>query len=309
MSTAPKLTIRIQWLRNASPNQGDRQVGVDGHPPTFPTRHPRLTQALKLSAAFVSHSSTMKRKRHALHPWRQSACRTLTPEVRCNDGICPCLARVRRATGTNHVPLPGLQGSPGGDARSPTRTASARLEFLLRCACLPIRRASAPAAGAPQLTELPESDLIPRTTYLSRRLGVPPLVAQAAYDAEVPQGAHTVRASASPRARLEVRGRAAVTDGSRYEPYRAHDALLVYGARASRVRLELMPWSTSDTELGLRLLRSARAGTPPSKAYIAAGSALLEDLAALLRQWADEPLRQAVSGSGAAGDALNTDKL
>ena len=71
------------------------------------------------------------------------------------------------------------------------------------------------------------------TTYLSRRLAVPPLVAQAAYDVEVPHGPHTVRVSAKPRVRLEVRGLVSVTDGSRYEPYRAHDALLLYGARAS----------------------------------------------------------------------------
>ena len=146
------------------------------------------------------------------------------------------------------------------------------------------------------------------TTYLSRRLAVPPLVAQAAYDVEVPHGPHTVCVSTHPRVRLEVRRLASASDGSRYEPYRAHDALLMYGARASRVQLELMPWSTSDTEIGLRLLRGSRA-TTPSNAYFAAGSALLEDLAAHIRRWADEPLRQAVAASGAGRQTPLNDRL
>lgn len=132
------------------------------------------------------------------------------------------------------------------------------------------------------------------TSYITHRLGVPPLVAQAAYDACLPHLRPTVSPAAQRRVRLEVRGAGAATDGTGYAPYRTRVALLMSGIQVWPVRIELMPWSADEAELGLRLGRGSRSAAP-SGSYFAAGLAVLAEVASQIRQWTDEALRQALA--------------
>ena len=139
------------------------------------------------------------------------------------------------------------------------------------------------------------------STYLTRRLGVPPRVAQAGFDVCLPLGRRTVVPTSGPRVHLELRSYCAVTDGTGYAPFRSCVGVLRSGFRSWTVRLELMPWSADDTELGLRRVGGRGTASP---GYFAAGSAVLADVAAQVRRWTDEPLQDASTSVARAEDLL-----
>lgn len=128
--------------------------------------------------------------------------------------------------------------------------------------------------------------------YMSRPLDLPPLVAQAAYDAQRFDAGVRVR-SRAPRGWLAVRGWARTSNGRGYRPYRAQPALIVASLWVWPVQLELLPWSSERTELGLRPMRGGVRGAPPQP-VTAVGCEVLTRLAAHLREWADAPLRALV---------------
>jgi hypothetical protein len=77
---------------------------------------------------------------------------------------------------------------------------------------------------------------------------------------------------------------------SAYTPLRASAAELLCGRRRYPVELELLPWSSTRAELGLRPL-STRTLRFPSDAMVSAGHLVLRHLGELMSAWADRPLR------------------
>jgi hypothetical protein len=131
--------------------------------------------------------------------------------------------------------------------------------------------------------------------YHTTALPVPPLVAQAAYDAQQLRQ-HTRIRTVGPRGWMRIRGEAVVSSGTDYAPFRSQPAVVVAGARMWPVRLELLPWSDAQTELGLRPLGRSWSGFPPDS-ILAVGDAALGIVADALTCWAEAPLREALSGS------------
>src|SRR5437763_7381830 len=130
--------------------------------------------------------------------------------------------------------------------------------------------------------------------YMSRRIDIPPFVAQASYDAQgFGAGDRMSAIDAGHRVRLLVRGAASVTGGHGYRPFRTQPATLVVGIRSYRVELELLPWSDTHTELGLRPAGTALWSTPRAS-ILEAGCAVLQSVGDRLTRWADAPLAEAI---------------
>ena len=130
------------------------------------------------------------------------------------------------------------------------------------------------------------------TYYMSRRLDLPPLLAQAAYDAYVDDGDQGRWLVTTDTARLELSGPVRQPPAAPgWQPLRRQSGVLVAGRLRWPVELELLPWSRDRTELGLfpqsRLLRTF----PPATVTLA-GHELLRGLAASMHAWADQPLRE-----------------
>src|SRR5882757_4677929 len=99
------------------------------------------------------------------------------------------------------------------------------------------------ADDAPFMTFRSHGAAFIRTYYMNRVLDLPPLVSQAAYDAQPPRS----RIDApwmvtADGARLELRPPLRVTSGWRNLPYRAQRGTLVTRIHRWPVELELMPW-------------------------------------------------------------------
>jgi hypothetical protein len=117
-----------------------------------------------------------------------------------------------------------------------------------------------------------------RTYYMSRRLDLPPLVAQAAYDAHF--------------------GSAERPGGAGWRPLRRLPGVLVAARRRWPMELELLPWSEERTELGLRPRSRFPRVFPPEQVTLA-GHELLDELAASMVEWAERPLSEWASESTA----------
>ena len=129
-----------------------------------------------------------------------------------------------------------------------------------------------------------------RTYYMSRTIDVPPLVAQAAYDDCVQQSTDEFGALADSSVRLELHGPIRRFPCSGCWPLRSRPGTLTVGRLRWPVALELLPWSTERTELGLLPGSRALRGFPPH-VVTRGGHELLEQLAASMHAWADHPLR------------------
>jgi hypothetical protein len=129
------------------------------------------------------------------------------------------------------------------------------------------------------------------TTYVSRVLDLPPLVAQAAFDAVRPSDPHGRGILVGGALRVAAREGYRRTSGARGMPYRSQPAVIVV-ARVRRwaVELELVPWSPRRTELGLFFMGN-RLAALPSPSAVAAGVQIVELLRTKLEVWASEPLR------------------
>lgn len=131
------------------------------------------------------------------------------------------------------------------------------------------------------------------TSYISRLVGLPPLVAQAAFDELVGDHATTcVTVAGRCRLKLSARGSAskAGVPGAQpcTRPYRVVPSTLYAGPRRTRVALELWPWSSGTVQLGLQpRVRGAR--QPPER-ILAAGHMVLAHMDTMLHAWADIPL-------------------
>jgi hypothetical protein len=128
------------------------------------------------------------------------------------------------------------------------------------------------------------------TNYMSRQLGLPPLVAQAAYDAVTsgsPEGRWLLRTAS---ARLGLRGPVRHYAGSGWWPLRSQLGRLAVGRYRWPVELELLPWSSRRIELGLRPCSHLVRSSPPAS-VTQAGHDLLDQLAANMMLWAERPLR------------------
>ena len=123
-----------------------------------------------------------------------------------------------------------------------------------------------------------------RTCYMSRRVDLPPLVAQAAYDAVACESCE--RGSS----RLILSGPVRHSSGTGWWPLLTQTGTLSVGRLRWPVELELLPWSGECTELGLRPLSQLLRAFPPESVTVA-GLELLECLAERMNGWADAPLR------------------
>ena len=128
--------------------------------------------------------------------------------------------------------------------------------------------------------------------YMSWLVPLPPLVAQADYDAQTVQMGPGRRriVLASRRTSLLIRP-GEVHDGGPGQPLRAHRALIHAGARWWPVDLELWLWSVGSCELGLRP-STIPMRRMPSEAVIEAGHDLLARLGQLMQSWAEQPLAE-----------------
>ena len=146
------------------------------------------------------------------------------------------------------------------------------------------------------------ADYYVRTYDMNRVLDVPPLVAQAAYDAHTEQpGDEWVLSTAN--ARLLLRGPVRTPAGAGYQPYRSQPGTLMTDWMRWPVQLELLPWSDLRTELGLRPM-SRRFSPFPPDAVVRAGHRLLAALGENLLSWAEQPLvdwATSLSGGAFAG--------
>ena len=131
-------------------------------------------------------------------------------------------------------------------------------------------------------------DYYVRTFYMNRVVDLPPLVAQAAYDAHAhaPGGEWLLEAS---DARLLLRGPVRMSIGAGYQPYRSQPGTLITGWVRWPVELELLPWSDDCTEVGLRPMSRTFSRFPPD-AVVRAGRRLLAGLEESMRGWAEQPL-------------------
>lgn len=135
-----------------------------------------------------------------------------------------------------------------------------------------------------------------KTYYLDRQIEIPPHVAMAAYDDLVHPGQWL---TASVRARLKTRAVHSPWAGPGYGPLRAVSTVLYAPAHRHPFVLELLPWSSRRTELGLRPVSTVWTRFP-SDQVLRAGDQLLRHLDNLITAWADQPLRRAVTGAGAS---------
>jgi hypothetical protein len=126
------------------------------------------------------------------------------------------------------------------------------------------------------------------TYYMNRPVDVPPRVAVAAYDQLIdPEGA-PLRAE---RARLVLAHALPTGTGPTYGPLRSARGVLTTGHHRHPVELELLPWSSRRTELGIRPLGTVFARFP-CEPILDAGHQILRLLDELLTDWAHRPLRE-----------------
>ena len=130
-----------------------------------------------------------------------------------------------------------------------------------------------------------------RTYYVSRVIDLPPLVAQAAYDAEASCAADGTWELAVGRARLTVGPPVRTQHGTGYQPYRSQRATVTTGLTGWPVEIELLPWSDVRVELGLGPMDSLLRRFPPDR-VVNAEHALVDVLAARMRQWAEQLLAE-----------------
>ena len=128
-----------------------------------------------------------------------------------------------------------------------------------------------------------------RTYYVSRVVDLPPLVAQAAYDAETSCATDGTWELAVGRAHLAFARPARRQHGTGYQPYRSQRATITTGLTRWPVQIELLPWSDVRVELGLGPMNSFLRRFPPDR-VVDAEHALVDVLAARMRQWANQPL-------------------
>ena len=138
-----------------------------------------------------------------------------------------------------------------------------------------------------------------RTYYVSHRIDVPRLVAQAAYDELIQDTTSECWVLADSPVRLELHGPVRRFPGSGWWPLRSRAGTLTVRRLRWPVELELLPWSRERTELGLQPGSRALRALPPYDVTLA-GHELLQQLAARMHAWADRPLR------AWAGDAIHS---
>lgn len=139
-------------------------------------------------------------------------------------------------------------------------------------------------------------DCYVRTSYMSRRIDVPPLVSQAAYDVHAGRSAGDGWAISVSAARLVLRGPVLRPSGAGWRALRSQGGTLNVGRYRWPVELEVLPWSSERTELGLRPCSRTLRAIPPDL-VMRAGHELLDGLAASMRAWADQPLRDWAASS------------
>lgn len=140
-----------------------------------------------------------------------------------------------------------------------------------------------------------------RTCYVSRVVDLPPLVAQAAYDAQFRDrdgGDRPVVLSVA-AGRMLAAQVPQVPSPPGYHPLRVHPATVRAGLRRRAVELELWPWSGERSELGLRPVDRVF-GRVPADQLLRTCHDLLDQFAASLRRWADQPLRELTAEIGSA---------
>jgi hypothetical protein len=130
-------------------------------------------------------------------------------------------------------------------------------------------------------------DTIPTTSYLSLRVDVPLRTALAAFDnlLYAPNFAEQTRFIVSTSGVWRV----PVPRAPSYLAYRRAQGVLVAGRIRRPVHLELAPWSSAITEIGLR--PGGRVSRSLPDVYFDHGHRLLSHVRQLIRCWADEPLR------------------
>lgn len=130
-------------------------------------------------------------------------------------------------------------------------------------------------------------DTIPTTSYLSVRVDVPLRTAIAAFDSLL----ETPVLGRQTRFILDASGlwRVPVPRDPSYLAYRSAGGILVAGRIRRRVHLELAPWSSTVTEIGLR--PGGRLTRSLPDLYFEHGHRLLIHVRHIIRAWADQPLR------------------
>lgn len=132
------------------------------------------------------------------------------------------------------------------------------------------------------------TDVYVRTFYVNRVLDLPPLVAQASYDALAQQSGGEGVLTAT-NARLQLHAPVRMPVGAGYQPYRSQPGTLMTDWLRWPFELELLPWSDDRTELGLRPI-SRRFSPFPPEPIVRAGQRLLSALTENLLNWAEQPL-------------------
>jgi hypothetical protein len=123
--------------------------------------------------------------------------------------------------------------------------------------------------------------------YMSRRLDVPPHVARAAFDELHYAGGLGPWSLRTARWTLTLKGPVRVSVGESGQAYRVQRGLLRGPLRRMPVELELQPWSSTRTELGLRpLTRNLQV----AERCLMGGLDVLGVLAGEMCRWADLPL-------------------
>jgi hypothetical protein len=138
---------------------------------------------------------------------------------------------------------------------------------------------------------------------MSRSLSLPPQVAKAAYDQRA--AAAQVWSVDTDGSRLRVAQAIPPASSTRYAPLRASRALVLAGLHRYPVELELLPWSASRTELGMRPVGTGFRRFPPGP-VVKAGHALLRRFDELLCWWAEQPLRELSAELGRSEGRLGT---
>jgi hypothetical protein len=126
------------------------------------------------------------------------------------------------------------------------------------------------------------------TYYVSEVVDLPPVVALAAFDALVLPGITDLASAGGARLRVRRVARPPTPPCSPSAPMRAEPALLRAGWRRMSGELELSPWSTGRTEIGLRPRRWGMS-TWPSEACLNAAGEVLAELACQLQGLAVRP--------------------
>jgi hypothetical protein len=133
------------------------------------------------------------------------------------------------------------------------------------------------------------------SSYLSLVIDLPPLVAQAAYDAQwCTCGSCGSWCLTVASGRLLARVPRPVSRGD--APLRADKSIIVAGIWRWPAELELTPWSTERTQLGLRLIDLALLRRPPEHVLTAGYQALI-GVSARLHGWSEQPLRELSVGA------------